>query len=79
MTVDFRNESTNKFVDNSSEEFRRYDFSGDAFVLIKEPLHLSVSAGGHRILDAQGICHYIPKGWIHLWWKVKEGQPHFVK
>lgn len=79
MTVEFRNESANKFVDISSEEFRRYEFPGDAFVLIKQPLRLSVGPSGHRIFTADGICHYIPKGWIHLWWKVRDGQPHFVK
>jgi len=78
MSVVFKNESDNKFVDISSEEFRKYDFDNNS-VTIDQPLWLSVSSGGHRIFDAQGISHYVPKGWIHLSWKAKEGYPHFVK
>lgn len=82
MTIQFINESTNKFVDISSELTRTYVFpNGDSTVdvTIYNPTHLSVSTSGHRIFDAQGESHYIPKGWIHLKWKAKEGQPHFVK
>ena len=61
-----------------SEQFRVYEFPGDSCVFIEEPIALHVSgSGGHRVLDAEGISHYIPKGWIHLSWKVKEGQPAF--
>jgi hypothetical protein len=77
--LELRNESDNKFTDISSEEYREYDFGGDT-VRIDAPLQLSVSSsGGHRILDAAGISHYIPAHWIHLYWKAKEGRPHFVK
>lgn len=76
--MEFKNESTNTFSDISSEEFRTYIFIGGE-ITIQNPTHLSVSKNGHRLFDAQGICHYVPTGWIHLKWKVKEGQPHFVK
>lgn len=75
----FINESTNAFVDISSEDSRSYVFPGGNTIVINEPLKLSVNAGGHRLFDKNGISHYIPKGWIHLYWKTKEGQPHFVK
>lgn len=75
----FNNQSANKFVDISSEEFRTYVFSNGSEVTIQAPLQLSVNAGGHRLFDAEGVSHYIPKGWIHLKWKAKAGQPHFVK
>lgn len=77
--VEFINESSNKFVDISSEQTRMYVFPGDNVVMISSPQQLSVSPGGHRIFDAEGISHYIPKGWIHLKWQARKGQPNFVK
>lgn len=78
--VAFKNESGLKFVDISSEEYRTYEFPGKEFIMIASPQMLHVSAsGGHRVFDAQGISHYIPKGWVHLFWKAKDGQPNFVK
>lgn len=79
MTVQFNNQSTNKFVDISSEATRTYVFPGGDEVTITNPTHLSVSTSGHRLFDAQGTSHYVPKGWIHLKWVAKAGQPHFVK
>lgn len=78
MAVELINESTNKFVDISSEEFRTYTFPQGA-VRIDYPQQLSVSPGGHRVFDGSGNSWYIPKGWISLNWKAREGQPHFVK
>lgn len=74
-----RNDSTNKFVDITSERTRTYVFPGGAEVVIDSPSYLSVSAGGHRLLDAAGTSHYVPKGWIHLKWDVYPDAPHFVK
>jgi len=77
------NQSSHKFTDISSEEYRIYTVVTDTGLAYKIridlPLELSVSAsGGHRLLDAQGISHYVPAGWVHLCWKAKEGQPNFV-
>jgi len=77
--VEFINKSDNKFVDISSEAFRTYIFSEGNEVTITGPTHLSVSPSGHRLFDIYGTSHYVPKGWIHLKWKAKEGQPNFVK
>jgi hypothetical protein len=78
--VELINTSENSFTDISSEKYRVYDFGQYKLVRIDSPLQLSVSSsGGHRILDAQGISHYIPSGWIHLRWEAKANQPHFVK
>lgn len=79
MSVEFRNDSANKFVDISSEQSRSYTFPGGDVVTITNPQQLSVNPGGHRLFDDAGVSHYVPKGWIHLQWKAKEGQPHFVK
>ena len=58
-----------KFMDISTEEFRCYEFP-DITIRIDNPKELNVSkSGGHRILDASGISHYIPKGWRRLYWK----------
>ena len=69
-----------EFNDISSEQFRTYEFSTGSKVRIEKPKCLYVSAsGGHRLVDEEGISHYIPSGWIHLWWKVKDGEPYFVR
>lgn len=73
------NKSDYKFIDISSEEWRRYIFDNNKVVVIAEPIYLSVSDSGHRILEKGGISHFIPKGWIQLSWKAKQDQPHFVK
>ena len=79
MTIELRNESKNVFVDISSEMYREYVYQNGT-VVIEGPQWLSVSnSGGHRILDNQGVSHYIPPGWIHLFWKVPDDKPHFVK
>lgn len=67
------------FTDISSEIWREYRFAAGEVVRIENPLKLHVSGSrGHRVLDAQGISHYIPFVWIHLRWKVRPGQPAFV-
>lgn len=78
--IKFNNQSGLNFTDISSEEYRVYEFESGRSILINKPLRLNVSpSGGHRVYDEEGTSHYIPKGWIHLKWKVKEGQPNFVK
>jgi len=74
-----KNNSGLEFTDISSEMWRVYDY-GNHKIRISEPTHLNVSkSGGHRILDRGDVSHYIPSGWIHLYWKVSEGEPNFVK
>lgn len=75
---DFINKSGLTFKDISSESWRRYTYADGSSILIDEPLALNVSKNGHRLFDAAGTSHYIPKGWKHLKWQVKDGQPHFV-
>ena len=56
------------------ETFRIYRFPEDEYVLINEPRLLHVSrSGGHRVLDADNTSHYIPSGWIHLYWTTDDG------
>lgn len=74
------NKSDLEFTDISSESARTYVFYNGVEISIYNPTHLNVSkSGGHRLLDAQGISHYIPPKWCHLYWSVKKGQPNFVK
>lgn len=76
----FINESGLTFVDISSEEYRVYEFNNGKQIKIDYPLKLNVSpSGGHRLFDIYGLSHYIPKGWIHLYWKTFPGKPNFVK
>lgn len=77
------NQSKHEFVPIHSEQYREYSFpaADGRFVKVRinKPTHLAVSGtGGHRILDADGVSHYVPSGWIHLAWKAKEGEPNFV-
>lgn len=73
-----RNDSKLKFNDISTEEVRIYVFP-DIEVKIENPIALNVSkVGGHRIVDAAGVSHYVPKGWVHLKWIPKKGASHFV-
>lgn len=51
------------------EYYRIYKFPGDEEVMIQKPQSLIVSDNGHRIVDDQGVSHYVPYGWIHLYWK----------
>ncbi len=53
------------------EVCRAYIFPGGEKVTIHNPQCLIVSDNGHRIQDACGISHYIPYGWIHLYWENK--------
>lgn len=79
--MEFINQSKVDFVDISTEQFREYVFIIDGKEVVRRidsPLKLSVSGNGHRLFDDQGISRYIPKGWIELRWKAKEGAPHFV-
>jgi hypothetical protein len=75
-----KNNTDLQFTDISSEEYRNYTFPDGLQITINNPTHLNVSAkGNHRLLDASGVSHYIPTGWVWLSWKAKDGQPNFVK
>lgn len=58
------------------ENYRTYIFVRDGHtyeVTIFRPVLLNVSkSGGHRILDAENRSHYIPSGWIHLYWNTDD-------
>jgi hypothetical protein len=80
IPIRFNNASNLNFTDISSEEYRTYHFTSGYTIRIDAPTLLNVSpSGGHRLFDASGMSHYIPKGWVHLKWKARPGSPHFVK
>ena len=58
-----------KEIDISPELYRVYRFPNGEEVRIDRPLKLTVSDNGHRLVDSNFIAHYIPYGWIHLWWE----------
>ena len=77
----FINETELIFNDISSEKEREYIFPNGKTLFIGKPLYLNVSpSGGHRLYTEDRWCYYVqPKeGWA-IRWKVKEGQPSFVK
>ncbi len=55
------------------EEFRVYVFPSGDTVRIDSPQFLIISDNGHRI-GCKDISHYVPYGWIDLWWKNQEEQ-----
>lgn len=64
------------------DEWREYDIVKEGVmttIRIEKPRFLNVNPKhyAHRILDAQGVSHYIPAGFIALRWKVQEGTPNF--
>jgi hypothetical protein len=66
------------FKDISTEKYRTYEFESGFTIKIENPLNLHVGDNAHRIFDAQGISHYIPYGWVRLYWEAKEDKPNFI-
>ena len=67
-----------EWKDISIETYREYRFPDNEIVYIDEPVKLSISDNGHRIVDAAGVGHYIPKGWIHLAFGAKDGKDPYI-
>ena len=61
------------------EEYRTYVFPGKEEVRIDNPQFLIVSDNGHRVFGEDGISHYIPHGWIHLYWKNKNDHTFYCE
>ena len=75
-----KNDSELEFKLIVAERRRTYEWADGYKLTISYPQYLNVSpSGGHRILDAEDVSHYIPNGWRHLSWTVFEGAPNFVK
>ena len=59
----------NRKIDLSDKEtVRIYRFPGQEIVTINHPQFVIISDNGHRLLDADGVSHYVPYGWIELRW-----------
>ena len=70
-----------KFQDIGEEVWRKYEYPDGTEVTIQRPVAVCVGSkyrdfggNGHRLVDAAGVSHYIPAGWIHLSWQVKAGR-----
>ena len=54
------------YSDISVEKYRTYQFP-TGIVRVDNPKFLSVSkSGGHRIVDKNDVCHYVPSGWLKM-------------
>ena len=62
----------------STEQRRTYTWPDGVKVVVESPVQLVTSDNGHRIVDASGNGHYIPKGWVHLFWENKPGAKPLV-
>ncbi len=62
-------------IDVSDENSRTYVFGADKAYRIDLPLIVAVKKSGaghsHRVIDSTGQCHYIPKGWIAIYWTLR--------
>lgn len=77
--MQLNNQSNYTFFDVTSEEYREYVFLRKGTIRIDNPVAVAVSKSGHRILDAEGVSHFVSNEWQAINWKAKDGQPHFVK
>ncbi len=70
-----------EFVSIKGQAYRYYDVpilqgGTTVRVQIKDPQWLFVREGGaHEVIDVEEVVHYIPKRWVRLAWKNKEGEP----
>lgn len=72
--------------DLTTEVFREYNFPNGAKVRIDKPKTLwvkgpppgSIGGGSHRIVTTDGFSHYVAPGWVHIRFKVHEGQAAFT-
>ncbi len=68
----------NEPKDISTEIRRTYTWPDGTTVSISNPIQLITSNNGHRIADADGNGHYVPKGWVHLKWINRPGAQPIV-
>lgn len=61
-----------------NEEYRVYTFSGGSTLRIEQPrwLHVKNKEKGdsHRVIDADGVSHYVHPGWLAVSFKAPEGE-----
>ena len=50
------------------EEWREYNFGNGKVFRIEKPVKVHIKrkpeGDSHRLIDAQGVRHYVPAGWI---------------
>ena len=86
--VELRNKTELEF-EPVNEDWREYDYAvetehgiGIVTMRVENVRYVNVHPvhGAHRLLDANGVSHYMPGNWmkrVGLRWKVAEGEPHF--
>lgn len=71
-------EKTMKNLDITSEQYRTYHYP-DFDYTVQLPQYVILSdSGTHRVLDAEGVSHWIAAGFKAISWKVKEGEKNFT-
>ena len=74
--IELRNATGREFTRIIGEKSRTYFFP-DCSVIVKNILWINIGNSGHRLLDSDGICYYVPYGWVSLKWEVEDDAPHF--
>ncbi len=82
--IDLINETELKF-EPLVDEWREYDYVVGGKIVtmrVESPRWVNIHPvhGAHRILDADGVCHYMPGNWlprVGLRWKVPAEHAHF--
>lgn len=77
--------STDLEFESVNEEWREYDYLVDGTIVTIRVenvrwLNVHPAHGAHRLLDAEGVSHYMPGNWmprVGLRWKAAVGEPHF--
>jgi len=63
----------------SSESWREYCFTDGMVYRIDKPCTLYVKrkpdGDSHRVVDHEGVVHYVPAGWRIVRWKNEPEQP----
>lgn len=69
-----------QWIDVSNELWRKYKYPNGTIERYESPVALVIGSkhrhwggGGHRLVTADGLSHYVPPGWTRLTWQGLKG------
>lgn len=67
--------------DITTEEWREYRYAGGERYRIEQPSRLFLKqddkGDSHRILDREGVTHYVRRGWVAIAWRAPDAPVSF--